>query len=162
MAAETVSTDAIVAALRTRILTTVPPGGSQSVGALVPNIYQNRPPRGVLTYPFGVLRWYNVILDPQSHGERMTGTLELNLVTRPADDADIATLELAADLAQGAMLWLRLADSTNTGRGLILNVAGQRDTLPPPTDAVDEQTHQIRLTWGLVLWPRYLTRYSTP
>lgn len=163
MAGETVSMELIEDALRTRLLTFSPPSVTDKVADIVGanGLYWNRPPADA-AYPFGILRLIGLRNGPGYGRERIQGSLELTLITRPADAQPVKDLHKAADLATGAMLWARLGDNTSSGTGLIFLGEGVRDDLPPPIEPVDEQTFQLRLLWTITIWPRFLTRYAHP
>lgn len=160
MSAETVSEAALLAALRLSLLNTVV-GGHAVSDTIGTRLYQYRPPEDV-AYPYGILNVSGWVLDPRSRNERVTCKLELILVCRPADATQIAALRGCADQAQAAMMYYRAADSTHAAGGIIFMSQGTRDTLPQPPEPVDRQTFTIRLTWDLVVWPRFLTQVATP
>lgn len=155
--------------LRTRLLTYPVPGSGAKledilgVGAAA-RLYMVTPP-GTLDpvndYPFGVLRGYGWRTSEAHRNERMTGVVELTLFTRPRTEATIKALELAADYAQGALLRFKEGLTGTTTSGLIFVRAGTRDSLPPPTEPVDEESHTVRCTWDVVVWPRYLNQYAS-
>lgn len=156
----TASMQEVLDTLRTR-LRTFSSGGGTVADILGERVYFVSPPANA-TYPFGVLRYIDGRTSKAYSGERMKGILELLLIARPADATYAQALELAADRAQAAMQFFREGNSAPTTTGLIFVVDGGRDTLPPPAEPVDAQTYSIRLTWDVVIWPRYLTRQAHP
>lgn len=162
MSGETLSTVAILDALRTRLLNTPSPAApnrklSDVIGA---RLYIGAPPADA-TYPYGILRWTGDRTSPAHRAIRKRGILELTVVARPADEVYAKAVEEGADLAQGALTLFKVGDTAPATSGAILVVASSRDTLPRPVDPVDQQTYTIYLTWEIVIWPKFLSQYTS-
>jgi hypothetical protein len=162
MAGETASTQAIQDWLLDRLLNFPAPGGTSKVAdILATRCYWDRPPANA-AYPFGLVRLIGMRNTGTYNRERMQGALELTMITRPADATQVTALNLAGDLAQGAMMFARSGDSAAATAGLIFVGEGTRDPLPAPQEPVDEQTYTVRIVFVVTVWPRYLSRYAHP
>lgn len=158
----TLSTVALLETLRTRLLTfpsPAAPGTRKLSDILSDRLYFGAPPADC-AYPYGLLRW-NGRNAGAYRGVRMKGSLELVIVQRPANATEAKLAEEAADLAQGALLQFSEGDTAAATSGGILVVEGSRETLPRPVDPVDQQTYTIQLVWDVVVWPKFLTQYTS-
>lgn len=158
--ADTSSLQKVFEALRTRLLAFPNVAGQKASDILGTRLYFGAPPANSV-YPFGVMS-FNLRSSKAYGGERMKGTMELLLIARPADATYAQSLELCADLLQGAVLFYRDGNSAAATSGLIFVVDGDRANLPAPAEPVDQQTYSIRLSWDVVVWPRFLTQYAHP
>lgn len=146
----TASTDAIATTLRTHLLTFEPAPDAGTLGdVLGERLYRDAAPDSP-TYPYGVMRLINRVVDGAYNGDRESMDLEVQLFHRPRRAT--ATLETAADRCDIAMQ--RYADASD---GLLFSRERTRDTLPPFPEPADREVVQIRLVYPLVAWPTYLT-----
>lgn len=163
------STSAIEDTLRARLLTFVPLAGDGLVAVLgvategsgvdgklywrnapdkIDSIGKN-PVTGAINY--GIMALKNRRRDAEQ-AEREMADFEVMLFGRP--DKQKATLELAADIIEQAML--RYVDGTV---GLLGCWGSLRNALPPFASPADRDVVQIQLVFTLVLWPAYKTQY---
>lgn len=147
------STDALLADVRTALLTFTPPHGDGRTvdDVLDGRLYNTRAPDNP-TFPYGTFR-LTTRNDGRSHGMRRMGELEVQLYGRPWAQREV--MEGVADLFDQAALCL-----VRGVQGLTFAYGSQRETIPPVGAAVDSEVVTIRLVYSVVLWPDYLTRLT--
>lgn len=150
------STEAILAVIRTRLLTFVDADGATLADTIGQRLWLYAPPGGTANqWPFGVLGFLPLRRTGAYNGERVQGQVELMLWSRPRTAANAKALEAAADRCEAAFLRWANTDAD----GLLFSRGGTRATLPVPAEPADRDTYAIRLTFDVIAWPQYLTQY---
>lgn len=145
------STEALLTAARTRLLTFSPTTGTALSTALTGGLWVAQAPADV-TYPYGLLRLMNRIQTEGYGGFRETGDLELVLLHKGREhEYDV---EAMLDVADQAMLnwWDVTTGATWAGHRL-------RDMLPPAPAPMDRNVVQARWVCPYRCWLEYLTQY---
>lgn len=160
---DTASTPAIVDAVRARVLDFVPVAPSPLAGGSLRSrgfkLYASGavPDAAGWSGAYGILRPMNLLTS--AAGLRVAGDLELMLLARPRNPWG-AQLEVYADAVDQAMHNVGSTDAAGT-RGLFFTRGRSRDTLPPFPDPADREVVQVRLVYGVVVYPRSLTALGT-
>ncbi len=150
----TTSTTAIEDQLRTRLLTFEPMGGGSTLSTLLSDrLYITQAPDDVDQSAWAVMRLKNRRTDPETAGERERAELEVQFFARPRSRE--SALNAMADVVDAAMLRYR-----DHSAGVVASQHRLRHTLPVMGGPVDREVVQIVCTYGLILWPTYLTQYN--
>ena len=150
----TTSTQAMVADLRTHLLTFQPMSGTTLQARLNGRLYVVQAPDSV-TYPYAVMRLVDRRATDGYGGYRQTFEVELQIFDRPRSQQWRA--EGIADVAEQAFLGWDLASS-----GLLFSRHVRRVTMPPAPEPMDRELVQITVFVPVVAWPVMLTQYVTP
>lgn len=148
----TESTGHIYALLRETLLNFVPQAGYSLTTLLGSRLYAVRAPE-TPEFPYGTLRLMEQQRSGAYNGVRKQAMLEVQLVGKPW--AQLRDLEIAADVVEEAFGEFRY-----TTDGLLFSRSTSRDTLPPLGSPADSEVCTIRVVASLVIWPRFLTRYT--
>lgn len=150
---KTNSTANIYALLRKALLEFVGPNGVTLKDIIGERMYVARAPDQPV-FPYATIR----LTDQQRLGEyqglRKTAMLEIIFVGRPW--LMLSELEHSADLIEQAFLSFR-----QTRDGLVFSRSSARETITPMTAPADAEVCMVRLVANVILWPQYLTRYTT-
>lgn len=154
------STEAMVGAILTRLLTFVPTTTTTLSSLLGGRLYYDQAPAaGSVTpkYPYGVYRLMNRIETDGFSGMRESGEVELLLFGRPRGHptTGLWAIERCADVADEALL-----DWNAISSGITFSRFRLRDTLPVPLDGMDRDLVAVRCVYPVVLWPTYRTSYA--
>lgn len=149
MTTSTLTTEGLLQAARTQLLTHQTPAGDTLADTLADRLYLDQAPDTV-TFPYGVLRFQN---RQRVQNMRIRGDLELMLFDRPRSKA--AALGASADIAEEALLGWRDASD-----GLVWSDDCQRDVMPTFDAPADHEVVQLRLLFEIVAYPRLLTQYA--
>ena len=147
----TTSTQAMVADLRSRLLTFQPASGATLQTTLGGRLYTVQAP-DVVTYPYAVLRLVDRAQTDGYAGYRQSFEIELAVFDRPR--AQQWRAEGIADVAEQAFLQWDLGSS-----GLLFSRHVRRLTLPPAPAPMDRELVQVMLFVPVVAWPVMLTQY---
>lgn len=153
MANSTAATGDIYALLRNALLTFEPETGPSLATLLGSRMYAVRAPETPV-FPYVTLRLLSQDRSGAYNGVRKTAMLEVQLVGKPW--AQLRELETAADVVEEAFGELRYITD-----GLLFSRSTSRDTLPPFGSPADSEVCTIRVVASLIIWPRFLTQYTT-
>jgi hypothetical protein len=155
MATTTISTAAIEAAIRDRLLSFTDPAGDSIADYLGQRLYIDAAPHTV-TFPHAVMRFLPLTQDPEYAGERIQADLEVQVYART--DADRLTVKAVGDLIEQATLrWIH----NDSGDGLMFTRTRTRQVLPPFTAPADSEVSGERHLISLVVWPHFLLQHRT-
>lgn len=147
------STGNLYALLREALLGFSPAAGYSLQTLLGERLYITQAPETPV-FPYGTLRLIDQQRSGAYNGMRKAALLEIQLVGKPW--AQLRDLETAADVIEEAFGEFRY-----TTDGLLFSRSTSRDTLPPLGTPADSQVCTIRIVASLIVWPRFLTRYTT-
>jgi hypothetical protein len=106
------------------------------------------------TFPFATLRLSEQQRTGEYQGMRKTAMMEIMLVGRPW--LMLEDLEHGADLVEQSLLNFHYKRD-----GLIFSRSSTRDTIPPMSSPADAEVCMVRIVANVIIWPQYLTRYTT-
>jgi len=149
----TSSTQAIYALLRKGLLEFVGPNGVSLKSIIGERMYVSRAPDQP-TFPFATLRLSEQQRTGEYQGMRKTAMMEIMLVGRPW--LMLEDLEHGADLVEQSLLNFHYKRD-----GLIFSRSSTRDTIPPMSSPADAEVCMVRIVANVIIWPQYLTRYTT-
>ena len=145
------STQALLTAIRTRLLTFVPISGATLTSRLGGRLYVVQAPATV-TYPYGIVRLVNRAQTDGFGGYRETGDVEVEILSKPRSEQWV--VEGALDVCDQALLeWWAAPAGLQWARHRV------RDTLPVPPDPMDRDVVIGRALYGYVAWLDYLLQY---
>jgi hypothetical protein len=151
------TTQAVVAAILTRLRDFTPTSGDDVDTLLGGRLYYDQAPAtGSVSpkYPYATYRLTNRLETDGFAGMRETADVELLIWGRPRG-TQLWTVERVADVADEAFLaWQSVSD------GIAFSRFRTRDTLPMPPDPMDRDVVTVRCLYPVVLWPTYRTAYA--
>lgn len=144
------STQALLTAVRTRLLSFVPLSGDPLGTILGGRLYVVQAPADA-AYPYGLVRLINRVQTEGYGGYRETGDVEVLVLARPRSEQ--WAVEAALDACDMALLdWWDVATGAQWARHRM------RDTLPAAPEPMDREVVQARWVCGYTCWLDYLTQ----
>jgi hypothetical protein len=140
--------------LRDSALAFVDANGDSLTSLSVPFYCGTAPAEPSWAQPYVVCRLFSRLTSGESHGQRETASLELQVFGRPRG-TQAPAVEQVGDILDGWLLQYRSAVA-----GLVFSKGRSRDTLPTFADPADREVYQIRIVASLVVWPQLLTQYT--